>query len=40
MGQFLQIYNRVMALDYHQNFVSTQYLENELIELDQTLHMP
>ena len=31
----MQIYNRVMALDYHQNFVSAQYLDNELMELDQ-----
>ena len=31
-GQFLHIYNRVMTLDYRQNFVSAQYFENELIE--------
>ena len=28
----------VMALDYCQNFVSAQYLENELMEEDQILH--
>ena len=40
--QFSQIYNiviMVLAIDYHQNFVSAQYLENELMELDQILHM-
>ena len=29
----------VIALDYRQNFVSAQYLEKYLIELDQILHM-
>ena len=27
-----------MALDARQNFVSAQYLENELIEFDQSLY--
>ena len=30
---------RVMVLDYRKNIVSAQYLENELMELDQTLHI-
>ena len=30
---------RVTALDYRQNFVSAQYLENKLMELDKILHM-
>ena len=30
---------QIMALDYGQNFVFAQYLENELIKLDQSLHM-
>ena len=33
------INNRVMALDYHQKFVSAGYLENEFMELNQILHM-
>ena len=32
-------YNRVMALDYIQKFVSAQYLENELIEIEKKLHI-
>ena len=28
-----------MALDYRQNFISTQYLENELKALDHMLHI-
>ena len=28
-----------MALDFCQNFVSAQHLENELMEFDQILHM-
>ena len=39
MNQFSQINNRIMALDYSQNFVPAQYLENDLMELDQILHM-
>ena len=39
MCQFLHINNRVMALDHRQNFVSTQYLENDLMKLDQILQM-
>ena len=39
MRNFSQIYNRVMALDGCQNFISAQYLENELMEFDQILHM-
>ena len=38
MDQFSQVYNRVMAFDYRQNFISTQYLENKLMELDQIFH--
>ena len=34
IGQFLQIYNRVMALGYYLSFISTQYLLNELMEFD------
>ena len=37
--QFLQIYNRVMALGYSQNFVSAQYFVNNFMEFDQILHM-
>ena len=37
--QFSQIHNRVMPLYSYQNFVSAQYLENELMEFDQILHM-
>ena len=33
--QFSFIYNRVMALEWCQNFVSAQYLENELMEFDE-----
>ena len=36
--QVLQIYDKDMALDYCQNFVSIQNLENEFMELDQILH--
>ena len=39
MCQFLQIYNRVMALVDCKNFVSAQYLVNESMEFDQILHM-
>ena len=39
MCQFLQIFNRVIALVYCQNCVSAQYLLNELMEFDQILHM-
>ena len=39
MRQILHIYNRVMALDLCQNFVSSQHLENELMEFDQVLHL-
>ena len=39
MRLFSQLYNTVMALDYHHNLVSTQSLENELMELDQTLQL-
>ena len=35
---FLQNFNRVMALDTRQNFVSAQYFENELTESDQNLY--
>ena len=38
--QFSQTYNRVMALDWCQNCVSDQYLENKLMEFDQILHIP
>ena len=38
-ANLLQSYNKVMALDYHKNFVSTQYLEKELMELDQIFQM-
>ena len=33
MHQFSQIYNRVMALEYCQNFVSAQYHVNESMEI-------
>ena len=39
MRQFSQIYNRVMALDRCHNFISAQYLENKLLEIDHILHM-
>ena len=39
MFHFSQIYNTVMALGYCQNFVSTQYLGNRLMEFDQVLRM-
>ena len=39
MGHFLQIYNMVMALGYHLNFVLAHNLVKELIECDQILHM-
>ena len=39
MCQFSQNYNRLMALDWCQNFVSGQYLEKKLMEFDQILHM-
>ena len=35
---FLLIFDRVMALDWYQNFVSVQYLGNVLIEFDQILY--
>ena len=38
--QFSQTYYRVMALDWCQNFVSDQYLENKLMEFDHILHIP
>ena len=38
MHQITQIYNRVMSLESSQNFVSTQYLENEWMEFDKILH--
>ena len=37
--RFPQIYNSVRALDWSQNFVSAQYLENELMDFDNTLHL-
>ena len=37
--QFSLIYNRVMVLEWCQNFVSVQYLENKFMEFDQVLHM-
>ena len=37
--RFPQTYNRVMALDCCQNFVSAQYLENKVLDFDQILHM-
>ena len=37
--QFSQINYRVMALDWCQNFISAQYLENKLMEFDQNWHM-
>ena len=39
MRQILQVYNRVMVLVCCQNFVSAQYLVNELMEFDQFLRM-
>ena len=36
---FLYICIKVMALYLHQNFVSSQYLENQLIEFHQILYM-
>ena len=33
----LQICNKVMALDWQQNFVSVQYLEDKWIEFHQIL---
>ena len=39
MRQIWEIYNAVMALDYCQNFISAQYIEKELMELDQSLQM-
>ena len=36
---FSHICTRVMALDLHQNFVSTHYLENKLIEFYNILYM-
>ena len=36
---FLQICNRVMALDLPPNLVSTQYLENKKAEFHQILYM-
>ena len=37
--QFSKINNSVMVLDWCQNFVSAQYLDNKLMEFDQILHM-
>ena len=34
-----QLYNTVMAIGYCHIFISTQYLGNRLMELDQVLHM-
>ena len=39
MHQFSSICNRVMALDLLKNFISTQYLENKLMDFDQIFHM-
>ena len=36
---FLQILNRLGTLDWCQNFVSAQYLENCWMDFDQMLHM-
>ena len=36
---FSDICTRVMALDLCRNFVSTQYLENQLVEFHQILYM-
>ena len=38
MHQIIQIYNRVMSLDSSQNFISSQYLENEWMEFNKILH--
>ena len=37
--QFSRIYNRVIALDLRQNFVSAQYFEFKLMNFDQFLDM-
>ena len=37
--QLPQLYKRVMALDWCQNFVSAQYLEYKWLDFDQILHM-
>ena len=39
MHQFPQIYDLVVALGYHQNFLAAQYLVKKLMEFDQILHM-
>ena len=39
LHKFLQTYNRVMALDYCQNFVSAQNRVNGLMAFDHILHM-
>ena len=39
MRQLSQIYNRVIALDFRQNFISAQYLVKKLMEFDQILYM-
>ena len=36
---FMHICTRAMALDLRQNFVSTQYLENKILEFHQILYM-
>ena len=38
MHQYSQIYNRVMALDYWQNFGSAENLVNASMEFDKILH--
>ena len=35
MRHFSQIYNRVMVIDYCQNFICAQYLKNEEMEFNQ-----
>ena len=39
LHQFAQIYNRVMALDSCQNFISAQYLKNKSMEFYKILHI-
>ena len=39
MLKIVQIYNRVMALDLSQNFISTQFFKNEWMELSKILHI-
>ena len=36
---FWSIFNRVAALDWHQNFVYAQYLVNKFVDFDQILYM-